>query len=84
MASTARQLALIVKEKSARDRSLTETADQIFERTRAREIQLSRLLIFYISGGLLFVLLPGTFLGVWNLISIPTVMLLGAEPLRLH
>lgn len=48
----------------------TETPDQIFERTKAREIQLSRLLMFYISGGLLFMLLPGTFLGVWNLLSI--------------
>jgi hypothetical protein len=46
------------------------TAQQIFERTKARELQLSRLLVFYISGGLLFMLLPGTFLGVWNLISI--------------
>jgi hypothetical protein len=47
-----------------------ETAQQIFERTRTRELQLSRLLVFFISGGLLFMLLPGTFLGVWNLISI--------------
>jgi len=46
------------------------SAEQIFERAKAREIQLSRLLMFYISGGLLFMLLPGTFLGVWNLISI--------------
>ena len=29
-----------------------ETPLQIFERTRIRELQLSRLLIFYISGGL--------------------------------
>ena len=47
-----------------------ETPEQIFERTRAREIQLSRLLVFFICGGLVFMLLPGTFLGVWNLISI--------------
>src|SRR5664279_3576110 len=47
-----------------------ETPQQVFERTRAREVQLSHLLIFFISGGLLFMLLPGTFLGVWNLISI--------------
>ena len=40
-----------------------ETPLQIFERTRIRELQLSRLLIFFISGGLLFMLLPGTFLG---------------------
>lgn len=49
---------------------LPETPLQIFARTRIREVQLSRLLIFYISGGLFFMLLPGTFLGVWNLISI--------------
>ncbi len=48
----------------------TETAEEIFERTRAREVELSSLLIFFICGGLLFMLLPGTFLGVWNLISI--------------
>ena len=50
--------------------AIPETPLQIFERTRTRELQLSRLLIFFISGGLLFMLLPGTFLGVWNLISI--------------
>ena len=49
---------------------ITETPDQIFERTKAREIQLSRLLVFYIVAGLLFMLLPGTFLGVWNLVFI--------------
>jgi hypothetical protein len=47
-----------------------ETPEQIFARTSAREVQLSRLLVFFIYGGLLFMLLPGTFLGVWNLISI--------------
>lgn len=41
-----------------------------YEQMKAREVQLSRLLMFYIVGGLLFMLLPGTFLGVWNLISI--------------
>ena len=46
------------------------TAEEIFARVSAREQKLSRLLVFYISGGLLFMLLPGTFLGVWNLISI--------------
>ncbi|HLK31729.1 MAG TPA: hypothetical protein VKT29_01485 [Terriglobales bacterium] len=44
--------------------------DEIFEITRAREQALSRLLMAYISAGLAFMLLPGTFLGVWNLISI--------------
>ncbi|HSB74533.1 MAG TPA: hypothetical protein VLC12_02725, partial [Terriglobales bacterium] len=46
------------------------TPDQIFEITRAREKALARLLIAWISAGLAFMLLPGTFLGVWNLISI--------------
>ncbi len=36
----------------------------------ARETRLSRLLIAYISAGLVFMLLPGTFLGVWNLLAI--------------
>jgi hypothetical protein len=47
-----------------------ETAEEIFERTKAREIQISRLLVFYISSGLLLMLLPGAFLGVWNLVAI--------------
>ena len=43
---------------------------QIIEIARAREASLSRLLIAYISSGLVFMLLPGTFLGVWNLLQI--------------
>ncbi len=35
-----------------------------------REAQLQRLVSVYVVTGLLFMLLPGTFLGVWNLISI--------------
>ena len=35
-----------------------------------REVKLQRLVTVYIVTGLLFMLLPGTFLGVWNLISI--------------
>ncbi|MGP0074922.1 MAG: NnrS family protein [Bryobacteraceae bacterium] len=35
-----------------------------------REVRLQRLLTAYILAGLLFMLLPGTFLGVWNLLSI--------------
>lgn len=38
--------------------------------TIVREIALSRLLIAYAAVGLVFMLLPGTFLGVWNLLSI--------------
>jgi len=40
---------------------------QIFDITAARETTLSRLLMLT---GLLFMLLPGTFLGVWNLLAI--------------
>ncbi len=36
----------------------------------ARELSLQRLLSAYIAAGLFFLLLPGTFLGVWNLIAI--------------
>jgi uncharacterized protein involved in response to NO len=36
----------------------------------AREQSLSRLLMTYIVTGVIFMLLPGTFLGVWNLIKI--------------
>src|SRR5215472_15311290 len=49
---------------------VTKFSQLTYEQTKAREVQLSRLLMFYIIAGLLFVLLPGTFLGVWNLISI--------------
>jgi len=45
-------------------------AEEIFAITRAREVSLSRLLMFYVTTGLVFMLLPGTFLGVWNL---PTI-----------
>src|ERR1041385_4437363 len=43
---------------------------QIMEITPAREASLSRLLMVYISSGLVFMLLPGTFLCVWNLLQI--------------
>src|ERR1035437_3888661 len=48
----------------------TLTPGEIFEITRARETSLSRLLMTYITTGLIFMLLPGTFLGVWNLFAI--------------
>ncbi len=48
------------------------TPEEIFSIARARETALARLLMVYISTGLGFMLLPGTFLGVWNLISIST------------
>src|SRR5215831_14956272 len=43
---------------------------EIFEITRARERNLSHLLILFITTGLAFMLLPGTFLGLWNLLAI--------------
>ena len=46
---------------------------EIFEVANRREKALSRLLVTYISTGLVFMLLPGTFLGVWNLISISSL-----------
>src|SRR6266568_3233225 len=46
------------------------TPGRIFEIAAAREVGLSRLLVTYIATGLLFMLLPGTFLGVWNLLTI--------------
>ena len=49
-------------------RALTPT--EIFNISAARETTLSGLLTLYICTGLAFMLLPGTFLGVWNLITI--------------
>ena len=43
---------------------------EITEGARAREASLSRLLMAFISSGLVFMVLPGTFLGVWNLLQI--------------
>ena len=44
-----------------------------------RETQLQRLVSFYIVTGMLFMLLPGTFLGVLNLISISDRPSVGSE-----
>ncbi len=54
--------------KSERHSSLSPA--QIMDIARAREASLSRLLMAYVSSGLVFMLLPGTFLGVWNLLQI--------------
>ena len=43
---------------------------QMMDIARARESSLSRLLMAYIGSGLMFMLLPGSFLGVWNLLQI--------------
>src|SRR5690242_12873372 len=45
-------------------------ASEIVNITSVRERALSRMLMLYISTGVLFMLLPGTFLGVWNLLTI--------------
>jgi uncharacterized protein involved in response to NO len=49
---------------------IERTAEDIVEQARKREVALSRMLMTYIVTGLAFMLLPGTFLGVWNLIAI--------------
>lgn len=49
---------------------LDDETKSIMDRAIAREQSLSRLLMTYIVTGLIFMLLPGTFLGVWNLIKI--------------
>jgi hypothetical protein len=49
---------------------LDDKTKSLMERAIAREQSLSRLLMTYIVTGLIFMLLPGTFLGVWNLIKI--------------
>jgi uncharacterized protein involved in response to NO len=48
----------------------TLTAMEISNISAARETTLSRLLMLYVGTGLFFMLLPGTFLGVWNLLAI--------------
>jgi uncharacterized protein involved in response to NO len=49
---------------------LDDKTKSMMDRAIAREQSLSRLLMTYIVTGLIFMLLPGTFLGVWNLIKI--------------
>jgi hypothetical protein len=56
--------------RSARPVWLDENTKSITDRAIAREQSLSRLLMTYIVTGLIFMLLPGTFLCVWNLIKI--------------
>jgi len=58
----------------------SENPEQIFEITATREHRLSRMLVFYVVTGLIFMLLPGTFLGVWNLISISSHRAAGTVP----
>jgi hypothetical protein len=60
--------ALLTPTEEEARRPLTPT--EISKITATRETTLSRLLMLYISTGLFFMLLPGTFLGVWNLLAI--------------
>jgi hypothetical protein len=60
--------ALLTQTEEEARRSLTPM--EIFKINAARETTLARLLMLYISTGLIFMLLPGTFLGVWNLLAI--------------
>jgi uncharacterized protein involved in response to NO len=48
----------------------TPSAAQVMEMIRNREKALSRILMAYVTTGLLFMVFPGTFLGVWNLLQI--------------
>lgn len=54
----------------ANERRPMRSPVEMMDTARARERSLSRLLMAYISSGLVFMLLPGTFLGVWNLLQI--------------
>lgn len=47
-----------------------DSAEEVFRRTRVRELALARLLMAYVTTGLVFMLFPGTLLGVWNLLEI--------------
>lgn len=51
--------------------------EEIMDIARTREQALSRVLMAYVTSGLIFMLLPGTFLGVWNLLRIS-----GGESIR--
>lgn len=55
---------------SSRPVWLDDKTKSIMDRAITREQSLSRLLMTYIVTGVIFMLLPGTFLGVWNLIKI--------------
>src|SRR5579875_1048267 len=52
------------------ERPASMTPAEVMRLAQERETSLSRLLVAFISTGLLFMLLPGTFLGVWNLLQI--------------
>lgn len=55
---------------AANPRGSAPSPAEIFARARAHEESLSRLLMAFVTSGLFFMLFPGTFLGVWNLLQI--------------
>jgi uncharacterized protein involved in response to NO len=57
-------------ESISRSHGLNGSTRSLMDRAISREKALSAMLMTYIVTGLVFMLLPGTFLGVWNLISI--------------
>ena len=52
------------------------TANRTFDPVQT-EIALQKLVAVYVVTGLVFLVLPGTFLGVWNLVSISSQHSLG-------
>ncbi len=52
------------------EKSRATSATALLADVRAREESLSRLLMAFITSGTFFMLFPGTFLGVWNLLQI--------------
>jgi uncharacterized protein involved in response to NO len=57
---------------------LDEKTQSLMDRAISREKALSAMLMTYILTGLVFMLLPGTFLGVWNLLSISHLQVIQA------
>jgi len=66
MAAAANAHARVAEE----SRSPANSPEKVFAMARMREEALSRLLMTFVSTGLLFMVFPGTFLGVWNLLQI--------------
>src|SRR5437899_12200897 len=56
--------------RGAAESASTLSRAEYFEIMRAREEALSRLLMAFVTTGLIFMVFPGTFLGVWNLLQI--------------
>ena len=63
-------MTIMPAEAATKPKWLDDKTQSLMDRAIAREKALSAMLMTYILTGLLFMLLPGTFLGVWNLISI--------------